>query len=555
MELALLTMRTTVALAVALVAYAACRHRSAAVRHGVLAAGVFAALLVAPLAGLVPSLTIALPVAVVDAPRVMRPLVTTMVGPSRRAWSAPAASAASTNRRERGASDGRMPSPWAVPHTAGGLVSIVWLLGAGIGLVRLGTGLLRLARVSARAGVVDDPRWGLHRDAVASELGVTRPVLLTTESVGICTWGTLRPRVLVPPHALEWSDERIRAVLRHELSHVRRRDWIVQMAAEALRAIFWFNPLPQWACRRLRDESERACDDAVLRAGMHVDAYAVHLLDIARLSRGAAPAASMSMARSSTLEGRIAAMLNPTRDRRPVSASARAVTLIALVAVACGAAALRLSAQAGPAALHGAVYDSSGGVLPGVEMALENEQGVKWTTPTDGRGQFEFAPVGSGKYVLEASIPGFRTFRQEVVLDRARDWSRAITLQVGTLQETITVTARRPQKPAAVAAGAGGAQRVRVGGNIRVPRKLKSVNPTYPESMREAGLEGTVPLEVLIGPDGTVASVNVTSAQVHPAFARAAADAVRQWVFTPTLLNGVPSEVSMTASIQFSLSD
>jgi TonB family protein len=553
MDLALLTMRTTVALAVALAAYAACRHRSAAVRHGVLAAGVFAALLVAPLGRLVPSLTVALPAAVFEAPPVMRPFVATMVGPSPRTQSAATSSEPSRRRAVPGSDD--LQRTWAVPVTPGGLVTFVWLLGAAIGLMRLGTGLWGLARVSARAEAVDDPRWLMHRDAVASELGVSPPVLLVADSVGVCTWGTLRPRVLVPADAIAWSDERIRAVLGHELSHVRRRDWIVQMAAEALRAIFWFNPLPQLACRRLRDESERACDDAVLRAGVHVDAYAVHLLEIARLSRGAALAASMSMARSSTLEGRIAAMLNPNRDRGPLSIWARAITLIALVAVASGAAALRLSAQGGPAVLHGAVYDSSGGVLPGVELALVNEQGVKWTTPTDRRGQFEFAPVGSGKYVLEASIPGFRTFRQEVVLDQAKDWSRAITLQVGQLQETITVTARRPQKPAAVASGAGGAQRVRVGGNIKAPTKVFNVAPVYPESMREAALEGVVPLEVLIGTDGKVASVQVTSAQVHPAFAKAAADAVRQWIFTPTLLNGVPSEVSMTASIRFSLSD
>jgi protein TonB len=73
--------------------------------------------------------------------------------------------------------------------------------------------------------------------------------------------------------------------------------------------------------------------------------------------------------------------------------------------------------------------------------------------------------------------------------------------------------------------------------------------------MREAGLEGVVPMEALIGPDGTVASVRVLSAEVHPAFARAAEDAVRQWVFSPTLLNGVPVEVEMTVSVQFSLED
>jgi len=101
--------------------------------------------------------------------------------------------------------------------------------------------------------------------------------------------------------------------------------------------------------------------------------------------------------------------------------------------------------------------------------------------------------------------------------------------------------------------GSGGP--VRVGGNIRQPRKLKHANPVYPPPMRDAGLEGSVPMEARIGLDGTVASVRVLSAQVHPEFARAAEEAVRQWVFSPTLLNGAPVEVQMTVSVRFSLED
>ena len=73
--------------------------------------------------------------------------------------------------------------------------------------------------------------------------------------------------------------------------------------------------------------------------------------------------------------------------------------------------------------------------------------------------------------------------------------------------------------------------------------------------MREAGREGVVPIEAIIGRDGTVASIRVLSAQVHPDFAIAAVDAVRQWRFTPTLLNGRPVEVVMTVSVTFNLSD
>jgi protein TonB len=62
-------------------------------------------------------------------------------------------------------------------------------------------------------------------------------------------------------------------------------------------------------------------------------------------------------------------------------------------------------------------------------------------------------------------------------------------------------------------------------------------------------------MEAVIGRDGAVASVRVLSAQVHPEFAMAAVDAVRQWRFDSTLLNGEPVEVVMTVSVRFSLAD
>ena len=94
---------------------------------------------------------------------------------------------------------------------------------------------------------------------------------------------------------------------------------------------------------------------------------------------------------------------------------------------------------------------------------------------------------------------------------------------------------------------------VRVGGSVRAPRKTLDVKPVFPASMREAGRSGIVPLEAMIGRDGTVTSVRVVSAGAHPDFAVAAVDAVRQWRFTPTLLNGQPVDVVMSVTVRFDL--
>jgi TonB family protein len=546
--LAILALRVSVILLAALAACVACRRHSAALRHTVLAAGVVAALLVPPLTAVMPSWDV-------------------LPSPAT-AWQSPAADGEPVAGEPltvavragvagvTASKDSVQAGPVVGVLTIERAVVGLWLLGTLIGAGILLTGLIRLARFSSRAAPLADERWLSASARVARQLGLSRPVqMLTTPDAAICTWGLRRPSIVVPAHAMEWPDERIATVLGHELAHVSRGDWALHLAAAVLRAVFWFNPLTWFVHRRLRDEAERACDDTVLRLGTAETAYAEHLLEIARSTRVRTVAftAAMSMARSSTLEGRVAAMLNTKASRTVPSLGTRAAILAALVAAACGVATLGLTAQGGPLSLHGSVYDSTGAVLPAVEMALTNDRGIKWTTVTDGEGRFEFDPVGPGEYEFEATMAGFTSYKKKVTLDGPKDWNRIITLQVGNLEETITATAQRPKQVAAPVAASG--TRVRVGGNIKPPTKTDDVRPVYPESMRAAGLEGTVPLEVVIGKDGKVIFARVVSAQVHPEFAKAAIAAVEQWTFTPTLLNGVPVEVTMTASVSFRLVD
>jgi len=92
---------------------------------------------------------------------------------------------------------------------------------------------------------------------------------------------------------------------------------------------------------------------------------------------------------------------------------------------------------------------------------------------------------------------------------------------------------------------------VRVGGNIKPPTKTKDVRPTYPPIAQSARVQGIVIIEATIGPDGAVKDAKVLRS--IPLLDAAALDAVRQWVFTPTLLNGVPVPVVMTVTVQFTL--
>jgi len=92
---------------------------------------------------------------------------------------------------------------------------------------------------------------------------------------------------------------------------------------------------------------------------------------------------------------------------------------------------------------------------------------------------------------------------------------------------------------------------VRVGGNIRPPTKIKDVKPIYPSIAQSARVQGVVIIEATIGLDGKVNDARVLRS--IPLLDQAALDAVRQWQFTPTLLNGVPVPVIMTVTVNFTL--
>lgn len=92
---------------------------------------------------------------------------------------------------------------------------------------------------------------------------------------------------------------------------------------------------------------------------------------------------------------------------------------------------------------------------------------------------------------------------------------------------------------------------VRVGGVIREPRRLVVVQPVYPDIAAKARLQGTVIIEATVNERGRV--VDVSLLQGAPLFTDAALEAVKKWVYTPTLINGVPTPIVMTVTVHFRL--
>lgn len=103
-----------------------------------------------------------------------------------------------------------------------------------------------------------------------------------------------------------------------------------------------------------------------------------------------------------------------------------------------------------------------------------------------------------------------------------------------------------------IAAPGSEMQKIKVGGNVQQANLIKKVQPVYPPEAKAAGVQGTVLLSVTIGKDGSILTISVVSGD--PMLVPVAIDAVKQWVYRPTLLNGNPVEVATEIQVNFTLS-
>ena len=245
---------------------------------------------------------------------------------------------------------------WSVPDA----LPILWLVGFSVLILRLMAARWMLRSGERRGKVIavsqtsmlnasttepSDEAVLVAFQATCQQLSVRRPVRLlihSEQSIPI-VWGIIRLRLLLPENARTWSAEQLKSVLLHELAHIKRRDAIAQLLAQVACALHWFNPLVWFASWRLHVERERACDDLVLSNGVPPSAYAEHLLDVAtRLSTSPwTQACGLAMARKSSLEGRLVAVLDGHSNRRSVSASVAALSLLVGFGVAVPIAMLR----------------------------------------------------------------------------------------------------------------------------------------------------------------------------------------------------------------------
>ena len=445
-------------------------------------------------------------------------------------------------------SEGQPPAsqPWA------GWVLITWAIGSTLFLARMAVGEVRVKRLAGRSQPFRADLANSVLENGCRSLRIARGVALRVNpDIGVpFTRGILHPAIFLPEQARQWQREQLEFVLAHELAHVYRHDCLTQIPAQLACALFWFHPLVWLAAFQVRKERERACDDMVLNLGHPAADYAEFLVMLGRSLRRFTPAwsTSIAMAQSSQLEVRMKALLDPKINHEPMGARralfAAILTLALLVpAAAIHATAKNETAKNNTGSISGTVREPGKGGVPGASVDLINLttlKGISVTTGVDG--SFEFLDVPIGGYRLEIAKTGFTSTNTQ-------------RFELFPSHNIIVVVVIRQSAegapPGAGRAEGGGPQRIKIGGPVEEKKLVYSPPPHYPPLAKMARIQGTVKLDATIADDGKVKDLRVIGG--HPLLVKAALDAVKNWRYQATLLNGNPVEVETTVTVNFTL--
>jgi TonB family protein len=440
----------------------------------------------------------------------------------------------------------------------------IWLVGALLAATPLIAGIFMARRMVQRATPASPT---LRR--TLDKLALGADVLLSGNLKIPLTCGFFRPRILLPAPAEHWTSTRLEAVLAHELAHVRRRDVAAQAAAHVVAALWWFQPLVWMMQRRLRTESEFACDAEAVRFGFRPSEYAMELVAVAR-SMGRetkTPSLAISMVRSCDLEERVRAILSPTVALFSPLSKAALVCALASVTIAASTvslgfdqgfskqggstmkrtilATLLTSAGLSAATITGSVSDPNGAALSDVKVLLSNpDTGAKQEAITGADGKFSLEGDGAGQYILSLEKPGFVSIFREFDVKGDTKMDREFTMATEggepVADKVVSTTEEQPKS-------------VRIGGRVAESNLTTKVQPIYPEAAKAARVQGTVNIEATISKDGVPIELRVLSSPGDD-LSQSALEAVRQWRYRPTLLNGNPIEIVTAIIVNYTLS-
>ena len=376
----------------------------------------------------------------------------------------------------------------------------LWLAGVVLSLAPLAVGYARICWIAKRATSVSHPECTRSLDDLKARLRLrASPQLLKTNQVVVpLVYGCWRKRIILPADCEEWPVLTKRSVLAHELAHLKRRDLEAQMFASVVASLWWFQPLLALTRKRMGQDSELACDLLVLQCGVRASDYASDLVRIAQGFQGSqfafpvvTGAAAIGMLRPGNLETRIRALLK----FRPPHSSRRIPFLFATLLTTLTVAASTVSVN------H----------------------------------QYNTRSIGAS--MMKRILPG--TLLAAAGLS-AGAVSGPPNAQFGSSQAKLVAAKSDNGKP------------VHVDSNVQRNKLVKQVPPVYPVEAKKAGIQGSVVLEMLVSKQGIPEDIKVRTSPSED-LAQSATDAVGQWRYAPTLLNGNPIAVETEVTVTYRL--
>jgi TonB family protein len=458
------------------------------------------------------------------------------------------------------------PVDWAaaagIVLAAGAIARLGWIA---LGVIRL-TALRRRSRGAAAIGF----------DDLQSAIGTQTPILWSADVRHPVTFGLVRPVVLLPAALKSVDHAAQRAVVAHELHHVKRRDWAWVIGEEVVRSIFWFHPAMWWLISRVQLARETVVDELSILVTNARRTYLDTLLAFADdTGLGSSPAfsARRHLFHRVMLLSKEGGM---SSSRIAVASGALILALGAGTWTAVNAFPLHLEGQAAqtetpprdplsPATYHRqavALWEKAKSDMVTVDRALE---AIEKAIAAEDRAldlNPDYTDALMFKNVLlrmKAEGTAVAAERQRLVQEADELRSRAIALRKAQGLRTTGWTGGPPPPPPPAPPEMTAEFRqaldlhrpLRVGGQVSVPLKIRHVNPVYPPDARAAGVQGVVIIEAVIDTSGQVAATRVLRS--IPGLDEAATLAVEQWRYSPTPINGVPSAMLMTVTVNFKL--
>ncbi len=488
--------------------------------------------------------------------------------------------------------------PWAVPF---------WMAGVAFFQLYSFAGWI-VARRLRRTGVFPAPsQWRERLAALGARLNLATPVLLLESSLidVPAVIGVWRPAILLPIALLTGlRTEQLELILLHELAHIRRYDYLVNLLQKSVEALLFYHPAVWWVSGLMRMERENCCDDVVVAASGSPREYALTLATL-EWNRSAARDAVLAANGGSPMK-RIRRMLKEPETSRAACAPVFSAGLL-LLSIALALAALQAKplpqAQTAPGAdlksdpyqrwMHEVSYIMTQQERASYQALRTDAECVAFIAsfwdrrnPTPGAAENKakeeyYRRLAYANGHFSAGKEGWETDRGRIyvtygppdeieshprggtgsISEPNEQWlyhhiegmgdnlTFGFTDPAGTGEYRLTSNPLAPPVPPPQAGTAP--QTIRVGGQVQEQNLIAKVDPVYPPLAMQARIQGTVRFSATIGKDGRVSNLQLISG--HPLLIEAAKTALLQWIYRPTLTNGNAVDVVTTVDVNFTL--